>query len=65
MVFRYVGRMKFGQDGDFLDDILNFVFSVLNIDDLDRYGLSRSPVDPVATSERPWATHSTLPTYPL
>lgn len=52
MVFRYVGRMEFGQDGYFLDNVLDFVLRILNVDDLDRYRLSRSLVDPMATSER-------------
>lgn len=53
MVFCYIGRMELGQDGYLLDDILNFVFRILNVDDLDRYRLSRPLVDPRATSERP------------
>lgn len=65
MVFCYVRRMKLGQDGYFLDDILDFVFRILHINDLDRDRLSRPLVNPMATSERPWAMRGTLRTYPL
>lgn len=65
MIFRYVGRMELGQDGYFLDNILDFVLRILDVDDLDRYRLSRSLVDSMATSERLWATRGTRPTYPL
>jgi hypothetical protein len=46
--------MKFGEDIDFLDDVVDLVFRVFDIDDLDGYGLTSSLIDPI----------SNQPTYP-
>lgn len=35
MVFRDVGGLQFGEDGDFLNDVFDFVVCVFDVDDLD------------------------------
>lgn len=45
MVLRNIWGMEFRQDGYLLYNILNFIFRVLNVDDLDRYRLPSPSVD--------------------
>lgn len=45
MVLRNIWGMEFRQDGYLLYNILNFIFRVLNVDDLDRYRLPTPSVD--------------------
>jgi len=40
-----VGRVELGEDGDLLDDVVDFVFGVFDIDYLNRYRLARPFVD--------------------
>jgi hypothetical protein len=45
IVFCRVGRVEAREDGDFLDDVVYFVFCVLDIDDLDGDGLAGAFLD--------------------
>lgn len=45
MVFRDVRRVEFGQDGDLLDDVFDFVVCAFDVDDLDGDGLAGALVD--------------------
>lgn len=45
-----VGRVETGEDGDFLDDVVDFVFGVLDIDDFDGDGLAGAFVDTIEPS---------------
>jgi hypothetical protein len=45
MVFRDVGGVEFGEDGDFLDDVFDFVVGVFDVDDFDGDGLAGAFVD--------------------
>jgi hypothetical protein len=40
-----VGRVEFGQDADFLNDVVDFVLCVFDVDDLDRNGRAGTLVD--------------------
>lgn len=50
MVLRNVWGMEFRQNGYLLYNVLNFIFRVLNVDDLDRYRLSSPSVDTMKES---------------
>lgn len=41
--------MEFGQDVDLLDDVVDFIFRIFDIDDLDGYRLTGSLIDTVST----------------
>lgn len=41
--------MELRQDIDLLDDVVDFVFRIFDIDDLDGYRLTGSLIDPVST----------------
>lgn len=45
MILRNIRGMEFRQDGYLLYNVLNLIFRVLNVDDLDRYRLSSASVD--------------------
>lgn len=35
MILRNIWRVEFGQDGNFLDNIFDFIFGIFDINDLD------------------------------
>lgn len=41
--------MEFGQDVDLLNNVVDFVFRIFDIDDLDSYRLTSSLIDAVST----------------
>lgn len=45
IVFRDVRGVEFGKDADLGDDVVDFIFGIFDVDDLDGYGLTRSLVD--------------------
>ena len=46
MILCYIGRMQFGQDSYFLNNVFDFVFGVFDIDYFDCYCLAGTLVDP-------------------
>lgn len=46
-----VGRLQLGQDGNFLDDVLDLILCTLNVDNLDGDSLASTLVDTVYRAE--------------
>jgi hypothetical protein len=46
MILRNIWRVEFGQDGNFLDNIFDFVFSIFDINDLDSNRIAGTFIDP-------------------
>jgi hypothetical protein len=46
MILRNIWRVEFGQDGNFLDNIFDFVFSIFDINDLDGDRVAGTFIDP-------------------
>ena len=47
MVFGNIGRFELGQDGNFLDDIVNIILSIFDVNDLDGHCFSGAPIDTI------------------
>lgn len=50
MILCHVGRLELRQNGNLLDNILDLIFRALDIDNLDRNGLTGSLVDAGGTT---------------
>lgn len=49
-----VGALQLGEDGDFLDNVLNLVLGVFNVNDFDGDGLAGALVDAVCVAALAW-----------
>lgn len=45
MVLGHVGRLQFREDGDLLNDVVDFIFGVFDVDDLDCDRFAGPPIN--------------------
>jgi len=45
MILGHIWRLEFGQDGNFLNDILHLVLGIFDINDFDRYRFTSAFID--------------------
>lgn len=47
MIFGDIGRFQFGQDGNFLDDIVDIILGIFDVNNLDGDGFSSAPINTI------------------
>lgn len=66
MIFGDIGRFQFGQDGNFLDDIVDIILGIFHVNNLDGDGFSSALINTIrliksVMSTRPYPSFSTHP----
>lgn len=58
MVFGNIGRFQLGQDGNFLDDVVNIILGIFDVNNLDGDSFSSAPVNTIRSIKSVVSTRS-------